>query len=82
MAVTGLYIYPPEVFDVISTLKPSARGELEITDVNNYFVEKNKCVIFEVTGFWSDAGTPESLKDVTNWAYEQQYGKKDLTNGK
>ena len=73
MAVTGLYIYPSEVFDVIPTLTPSARGELEITDVNTHFVKNDNCVILEIPGFWSDAGTPESLKDVTNWAYDQQY---------
>lgn len=75
-AVTGLYIYPNEVFDVIPKLKPSARGELEITDVNNYFLthgapdgSKRTCVINKFESFWSDAGTPESLFEVTQWAY-------------
>ncbi|MFA5695889.1 MAG: sugar phosphate nucleotidyltransferase [Bacilli bacterium] len=78
-AVTGLYIYPNEVFDVIPTLKPSKRGELEITDVNNYFLTTKPkdggtrlCQVIKVNSFWSDAGTPESLKEVTDWAYERR----------
>lgn len=70
-AVTGLYSYPPYVFDAIKTLVPSQRGELEITDVNNYFLERHQCdVTYLGAGdFWSDAGTPESLYEVTKWAY-------------
>jgi len=59
--VTGIYMYPPEVFKVVKTLKPSARGELEITDVNNYFIKKGKLKANFLKGFWSDAGTFESL---------------------
>ena len=73
MAVTGLYIYPPNVFDILPTLKPSGRGELEITDVNNAFIITDKCAVREVKGFWSDAGTPESLANVTKWAYERNH---------
>ncbi len=69
-AVTGLYIYPPNVFDVVSTLKPSARGELEITDVNNWYIKAGKCDYALFKGFWSDAGTRESLKQVIDWAYK------------
>lgn len=72
LAVTGLYIYPPSVFDVVKTLKPSKRGELEITDVNNWYIKKKKCAFTWFNGFWSDAGTPDSLKEVTDWAYEQR----------
>jgi glucose-1-phosphate thymidylyltransferase len=61
LAVTGLYIYDTEVFDVIHTLKPSARGELEITDVNNEFIREAKMSYSVLSGFWSDAGTFESL---------------------
>lgn len=68
-AVTGLYHYPAEVFDVIKTLKPSARGELEITDVNNYYAREGMLEARFLQGFWSDAGTPESLYQVTEWAY-------------
>ena len=70
--VTGLYVYPPSVFDIIKTLKPSNRGELEITSVNNYYLENNLCDIYHIdTKFWSDAGTPESLKEVIDWAYKK-----------
>ena len=60
-AVTGLYIYSKNVFKVIKNLKPSARGELEITDVNNYFVNNGTMEYRILDGFWSDAGTFESL---------------------
>lgn len=60
-AVTGLYYYPQEVFEVIKTLKPSDRGELEISDVNNYFIEHGGLNHVEFQGFWSDMGTPESM---------------------
>lgn len=61
LAVTGLYIYPPDVFSFIETLEPSARGEYEITDVNNWYLSANRMNIIELPGFWSDMGTPESL---------------------
>ena len=70
-AVTGLYIYPPNVFDIVAGLKPSARGELEITDVNNWYIKKGKCGYALFKGFWSDAGTRESLKEVIDWAYRR-----------
>lgn len=70
-AVVGLYMYPPDVFDVIRTLQPSARGELEITDVNNHYLEKNRCAIQEIKGFWSDAGTPESLYRAIKYVAEK-----------
>ncbi|MHC1756955.1 MAG: sugar phosphate nucleotidyltransferase [Methanosarcina sp.] len=60
-AVTGLYIYGNNVFKVVKNLKPSARGELEITDVNNYFVNNGTMEYRILDGFWSDAGTFESL---------------------
>lgn len=60
-AVTGLYIYDSDVFDTIKTLKPSGRGELEITDVNNYYISKGTMEYGVLEGFWSDAGTFESL---------------------
>ena len=59
--VTGLYLYDTMVFKIISTLKPSDRGELEITDVNNSYIKNNKMAFSIVEGFWSDAGTFESL---------------------
>lgn len=71
-AVTGLYVYPPNVFDIIATLKPSARGELELTDVNNWYIQRNACTHHLFEGFWSDAGTPDSLKEVIDWAYSRK----------
>jgi glucose-1-phosphate thymidylyltransferase len=61
LIVIGVYLYGPEVFNVIKTLKPSARGELEITGVNNFFVEKGTMDYRVIEGFWSDAGTFPSL---------------------
>jgi len=61
-AVTGIYIYPPDVFDIIKTLKPSKRGELEITDVNNHYIQQvpYRLGYSNFVGYWTDAGTPES----------------------
>jgi glucose-1-phosphate thymidylyltransferase len=55
-AVVGLYCYPPDVFDVITTLTPSTRGELEITDVNRHYALQGRLDAAEVTGWWEDAG--------------------------
>lgn len=60
-AVTGIYFYDGSVFDVIRTLKPSGRGELEITDVNNAYVSKGRMAYDIMEGWWTDAGTFESL---------------------
>jgi glucose-1-phosphate thymidylyltransferase len=60
-AVTGVYFYDPSVFDIIRTLKPSGRGELEITDVNNAYVHKGQMGFDILDGWWTDAGTFESL---------------------
>ena len=61
LAVTGLYIYDKGVFDVIKTLKPSGRGELEITDVNNEYIRQGAMGYSVLDGYWSDAGTFGSL---------------------
>ncbi len=60
-AVTGIYFYDEKVFDIIRTLKPSARGELEITDVNNTYLEWGELTYDILDGWWTDAGTFESL---------------------
>lgn len=60
-AVTGIYFYDASVFDVIKTLKPSSRGELEITDVNNAYIEAGELTWDILEGWWTDAGTIESL---------------------
>lgn len=61
LAVIGVYFYTPHVFQVVRTLKPSWRDELEITDVQNYYIENGTLMAQKVKGFWSDAGTFESL---------------------
>ena len=60
-AVTGIYFYRPGVFEIIHTLQPSGRGELEITDVNNAFIRRGSLRSEELEGWWTDAGTFESL---------------------
>ncbi|HEY4620443.1 MAG TPA: sugar phosphate nucleotidyltransferase [Gaiellaceae bacterium] len=55
-AVVGLYCYPPDVFDLIATLEPSSRGELEITDVNRHYALAGRLAAQEVEGWWEDAG--------------------------
>ena len=60
-AVTGFYMYDPRVFDIIKTLEPSGRGELEITDVNNAYIQLNELRFGVVSGNWIDAGTFASL---------------------
>lgn len=61
LAVTGLYVYDSRVFDIIRGLKPSSRGEIEITDVNNFYLREGTLQYDEVRGRWTDAGTFESL---------------------
>ncbi len=61
-AVLGIYFYDSAVFDIIRMLKPSARGELEITDVNNAYIKKDQLAYDIIEGWWTDAGTFESLK--------------------
>jgi glucose-1-phosphate thymidylyltransferase len=60
--VTGIYIYDNSVFEIVKTLKPSHRGELEITDVNNHYIERNQLGYTEIEGWWTDAGTHASYK--------------------
>lgn len=59
--VTGIYMYDPSVFSYITKLSPSARGELEITDVNNLYIQHSILTFDLLQGWWSDAGTPSSL---------------------
>ncbi len=69
--VTGVYLYDSSVFEVIKTLKPSSRGELEITDVNNFYVSKGWMEFDLLEGWWSDAGTFDSLLRANNLAAEK-----------
>jgi len=64
-AVVGIYVYPADVFEVIKTLKPSGRGELEITDVNNFYLKQGRMGYSKLDGYWTDAGTLDSL-DIAN----------------
>ena len=65
-AVIGIYMYDSRVFEIIKTLKPSGRGELEITDVNNAYIERREMTWEELDGWWTDAGTFESLLHASN----------------
>lgn len=68
-AVTGLYMYDNKVFDYIRSIKPSSRGELEVTDLNNCYIKKGALHWKELKGYWSDAGTFDSLfKANEHWA--------------
>ena len=71
-AVTGLYIYDNNIFNLIPTLKPSERGQLEITDLNNIYLKEGKLDWVEFDAFWTDAGTPASLlKANVYWAVKK-----------
>ncbi len=65
-AVIGIYMYDYQVFEFIKSLKPSERGELEITDVNNFYIREGKMQWNVLDGWWSDAGTLESLQAAGN----------------
>jgi dTDP-glucose 4,6-dehydratase len=67
-ACVGLYSYPSDVFDVIANLKPSGRGELELSDVNNHYISRGQAKYQILKAFWSDAGTPQSLFETSIWA--------------
>ena len=69
-AVIGIYMYDARVFEIIRALKPSGRGELEITDVNNAYIERGEMTWDELAGWWSDAGTFESLLYASNLVAE------------
>ena len=69
-AVTGIYLYDETVFDKTRTLKPSARGELEITDVNNAYIREGTMTFSYLNGWWTDAGTFDSLLRAANLVHE------------
>lgn len=69
-AVIGIYFYDPTVFEVIKTLVPSDRGELEITDVNNHYIDRGEMTWNELEGWWTDAGTFSSLLKASNLVAE------------
>jgi len=77
-AVVGIYMYDARVFAIIRTLKPSGRGELEITDVNNAYIERDELTWDELEGWWSDAGTFESLLNASNLVAETGANNREL----
>ena len=71
-AVTGLYVLDSNVWNIIRELKPSERGELEIVDVINWYVDRGRTGYSELEGFWSDAGTPDSLVQANKLVSEKE----------
>ncbi len=76
-AVTGIYLYDARVFDAIRTLRPSARGELEITDVNNWYLDRGELACELLDGWWTDAGTFDSLHRAGNLVAESGANRTD-----
>jgi glucose-1-phosphate thymidylyltransferase len=71
LAVIGIYMYDNEVFDIVKTLKPSARGELEVTDINNAYIAKGTMTYSVLKGFWADAGESiEALAEAGRRVFE------------
>jgi glucose-1-phosphate thymidylyltransferase len=70
LAVIGIYMYDADVFEIIRTLEPSQRGELEITDVNNAYIRKGRMTYEVLQGWWTDAGTFESLYRATGLVHD------------
>jgi glucose-1-phosphate thymidylyltransferase len=79
-AVIGIYMYDERVFEIIRVLKPSGRGELEITDVNNAYIERGEMTWDLLEGWWSDAGTFESLLHASNLVAETGANNLELEN--
>jgi glucose-1-phosphate thymidylyltransferase len=77
LAVIGIYLYDARVFDIIKTLEPSDRGELEITDVNNWYIRDGSMTYEVLDGWWTDAGTFESLLRAANLVAEGGANKKE-----
>jgi glucose-1-phosphate thymidylyltransferase len=67
LAIVGAYIFDYDVFDVIETLKPSGRGELEVTDLIQHYLDQGKLESTVVKGYWTDMGSPDSLLDAANF---------------
>jgi len=77
-AVIGIYMYDASVYDIIRTLKPSRRGELEITDVNNAYIARGEMTWEELEGWWTDAGTFDSLRRASNLVAETGANKAEI----
>jgi len=72
LAMTGLYMFDANIFNIIKTLRPSERGEFEITDAIDYYVKQGKCYYNLIKGFWSDAGTFESLFKSSKFLFDKE----------
>ncbi|HWU37047.1 MAG TPA: sugar phosphate nucleotidyltransferase, partial [Candidatus Acidoferrum sp.] len=71
-AVTGIYVYGPRIFDAVHAIRPSHRGELEISDAHQYLIDHGRKVGFsEITGWWKDTGKPEDLLEANRFALDQ-----------
>ncbi len=81
LAVTGIYFYPSDVFQVIRTLRPSHRGELEITDVNNDYIRRGAMQCGTFQGWWTDAGTFPSLSQAHELALQSEAPFPELRRG-
>jgi glucose-1-phosphate thymidylyltransferase len=79
LAVTGIYMYDESVFEKTRQLKPSLRGELEITDVNNAYISEGSMSFDYLEGWWTDAGTFDSLLRAANLVHETQNRKAAAT---
>lgn len=79
-AVIGIYMFDKDVYDIIRTLEPSGRGELEITDVNNAYIDRGEMTWEELEGWWTDAGTFESLLRASNLVSQTGANKLQLTS--
>jgi glucose-1-phosphate thymidylyltransferase len=79
-AVIGIYMFDGEVYDIIRTLKPSGRGELEITDVNNAYIARGEMTWEQLAGWWTDAGTFESLLHASELVARTGANKLDITS--
>lgn len=78
LAVIGIYMYDARVFEICKTLKPSGRGELEITDVNNAYIERGEMTYEVLKGWWTDAGTFDSLLRASNMIKEGGANRMDV----
>jgi glucose-1-phosphate thymidylyltransferase len=74
LAVIGVYMYPPDVFDIIATLAPSARGELEVTDINNVYIQRGEMEYEIIEGWWLDAGENHQALLRANLTVARQNG--------
>ncbi|MGG1514070.1 sugar phosphate nucleotidyltransferase [Paenibacillus oryzisoli] len=75
-AVTGIYMFDQTVFEIVKKLKPSARGEMEITDVNNSYIERGELSYDQLEGWWTDAGTHSSFLRANELAQDLNLGDK------